>query len=51
MKCCILGHFIWVFTVSQSMSLGVSSPQRVKPHVQLGNTHSVQKFLLFVVYK
>ena len=30
MKCRILRHFIWVFTVLQSTHLGVCSIQRVK---------------------
>ena len=30
MKCCIVRHFIWVFTVCQSTCLGVCSHQRVK---------------------
>ena len=29
MKCSIMLHFIWVFTICQSTSLGVSSIQRV----------------------
>ena len=30
MKCCILDHFIWVFTVCQCTRLGFYSIQRVK---------------------
>ena len=30
MKCSIMLHFIWIFTVCQSTSLGVSSIQRVQ---------------------
>ena len=31
MKCRIMRHFIWVFTVCQSICLGVSDRQRVNP--------------------
>ena len=30
MKCRIMWHFIWVFTVCQSTCLGISGPQRVE---------------------
>ena len=33
MKCCILLHFIWVFTVCQSTHLGMSSIQRAKRNI------------------
>ena len=33
MKCSIMLHFIWVFTVCQSTSLGVSRTERVSTDV------------------
>ena len=35
MKCCIMQHFIWVFTVCQSTHLGVSFLQRVNPYLSV----------------
>ena len=43
MKCSIMLHFIWVFTVYQSTHLGVSSKQRVKVH---DNVTFLLKYLL-----
>ena len=45
MKCSIMLHFIWVFTVCQSTRLGVSSIQRVKDFMR--DVFSLSFIMLF----